>query len=248
MGDAVERPCEASELPEQALLRPWQVRAARAEAVMDAFNEFFTAGDVGEAEAQHWLAGLDRRSHVGSRHHFVPRFMLDRWATSGQVLVYSRIEARYGIRNVRDLAIKDFYTFIDLNGEKDSSMESILGVVEQSAAAVLDDLLNPFAFPRPVEVWEVAALAQLAAYQTVRTPRHRREIELHAEWFAKTVAQGRIPDARLREITVTPHQNDAIRMMRRGRADNDRPLRVSTSSTSDPGSTSAARRRRPSPD
>lgn len=37
----------------------------------------------------------DPRSHVGSRHHTVPRFLLDRWAdANGQVLVYGRVEAR----------------------------------------------------------------------------------------------------------------------------------------------------------
>jgi hypothetical protein len=151
---------------------------------------------------------------VGARHHTVPRFLLERWADkSSQVQTYNRIERQFATRNIRDLAIRNFYTFIDLDGRKDSSMESILGEIEKPAAAVLRDVLNPFAMPQPVEVSDLAALAQFAAFLVVRTARHRRESELHAEWLAKTMAQGRIPEVRLREIVVTPHQNDSIRMM-----------------------------------
>jgi hypothetical protein len=216
MGEPREQPVHNGLLPEARLLRPWQIRASRAEAVMDAFQEFLRADDEsGEEEAARFLATLKPQSHVGARHHTVPRFLLERWADkSSQVQTYSRIEAQFRIRNIRDLAIKDFYTFVDLEGRKDSSMEVILGEgVERPAAAVLRDLLNPFVAPRPADVSDLAALAQFAAFQVVRTARHRREGELHAEWYAKTMAQGRISDASLREIVVTPHQNDSIRTM-----------------------------------
>lgn len=85
--------------------------------------------------------------------------------------------------------------------------------MERPTAAVLRDLLNPFVAPRRADLSDLAALAQFAAFQVVRTARHRRERELHVEWLAKTMAQGRISDAQLREIQVTPHQNDSIRMM-----------------------------------
>jgi hypothetical protein len=216
VGEPVGEPAAGTGLPEAALLRPWQIRARRAEAVIDAFRGVLRAGDeAGEVEAARFLATVGTESHVGSRHHTVPRFLLERWADrSGQVQTYSRIEERFGIRNIRDLAIKDFYTFVDLEGRKDSSMESILDVgVEQPAAAVLRDLLNPFARPSAAEMADLAALAQFAAFQVVRTSRHRREGELQAEWYAKTMAQGRISDAELRELVVTPHQNDSIRTM-----------------------------------
>jgi hypothetical protein len=215
MGRHPERPDKHGALPETELLRPWQIQAGRAEAVMDAFEGILAADETGEEEAAHWLATLDTQSHVGSRHHTVPKFLLERWADkSSQVQTYSRIEERFATRNIRDLAVKDFYTFIDLEGRKDSSMESILDVgVERPAAVVLRDLLNPWDVPRTTGVSDLAALAQFAAFQVVRTARHRRENELHAEWIAKTLAQGRISDARLREISVTPHQNDSIRMM-----------------------------------
>jgi len=216
VGEPAEQAAEDRGLPEAGMLRPWQLRFRRAEAVMAAFQGFLSPEETGEEEAARFLADLDTQSHVGSRHHTVPRLLLKRWANKSlQVQTYSRIEGRFATRNVNDLAIKDFYTFIDLAGRKDSSMESILNAgVEKPAAAVLNDLLgNPFAAPRTARVSDLATLAQFAAFQVVRTARHRRESELHAEWLAKTMAQGQIADARLREIVVTPHQNDAIRRM-----------------------------------
>jgi hypothetical protein len=36
-------------------------------------------------------------------------------------------------------------------------------------------------------------------------------MELQGEWYAKTMAEGRLGDAELRKITVIPHQNDLLR-------------------------------------
>ncbi len=200
--------------PVEQLLRPWQVRMGQAEAVMNRFQEILASDTGGDEEAEAFLATLDRQSHVGSRHHTVPRFLLKRWARAGQVQTYSRVEEKFATRNINDLAIKDFYTFIDLDGRKDSSMESILNVgVEQPVDTLLLDLLNPFTAPRRMDAADLGQLAQFAAFQVVRTARHRRENELHAEWLAKTMAQGQISDAELRQIVVTPHQNDSIGSM-----------------------------------
>lgn len=66
---------------------------------------------------------LDTQSHVGSRHHTVPRLLLERWAgKSSQVQTYSRIEDQFGTRNIKDVATNDFFTFIDFEGRKGSSM------------------------------------------------------------------------------------------------------------------------------
>lgn len=215
MREPAERPAGGTALPEANLLRPWQVRAGRAEAVMNAFEAALDADNDGFEEAARFLASVDPQSHVGSRHHTVPRFLLKRWSgKSSQVQVYSRIEAEFATRNINDLAIRDFYTFVDLEGRKDSSMEVLLGRgIEVPAELVLNDLLNPFVRPQPAAVEDVAALAQFSAFQVVRTTRHRREAELQAEWFAKTWAQGRVSDAELREVSVVPHQNDSIRAM-----------------------------------
>lgn len=190
----------------------WQRRVRAAELTRERWASQDPTDEV-EAQAQTWLAGIDPTAYVGARHHTVPRFLLARWADkNGRVRVYHRIEGRHGIENVRDLAVKDFYTFIDLDGAKNSSMESMLGYVEGRAKSHIDGILNPFQPPGPLAIDAIMGLNQFAAFQSIRTARHRRELELHAEWYAKTMAAGRIPDEELREYRVVPHQNESIQL------------------------------------
>ncbi|WP_328293411.1 DUF4238 domain-containing protein [Kineococcus sp. NBC_00420] len=163
-----------------------------------------------QLKANEWLADVDPRRYVGSVHHTVPRFLLDRWSRKNQVEVYSRLSNSYSTRNVKDLAVRDFYTFIDRDGERNSTFESLLGTIESPIADITKRLLSPFSTTIMTTPEEKYALAQFAAFQAVRTTRRRRELELHGEWFAKTLAQGRLADADLRELRVTPPQNDLL--------------------------------------
>lgn len=190
----------------------WQQRVRDAHAIGERWT-FPEPTAEEEAAYQRTIADIDPTAYVGSRHHTVPRFVLERWADkSGRVRVYHRIEGRHGVVNIRDLAIKDFYTVIDIDGRKNSVVESLMGRIEQTAKPHLDALLNPFVRPVPLAVDAIVSLVQFAAFQSVRTARNRREIELRAEWYAKTMATGRIPDAELEEYTIAPHQNECIQL------------------------------------
>lgn len=98
----------------------------------------------GDERAEQFMQSLDPRMYVGARHHTVPRFLLGEWSSNDQVQVYSRVDGAYSVRNIKDLEVKDFHTFVDLNGELDSSFESVLGTVEEPAAAALKKLMSPF--------------------------------------------------------------------------------------------------------
>lgn len=191
----------------------YSYRMAHAQAVHDAFDTTMGMSEtVIDDEARAWFESTNPTAFVGSRHHVVPRFLLERWSNDrDQVRVFRRIEGRFDTCNIRDLAIKDFYTVVDRQGRKDSRMESLLGVVEGATKPIIDDLLSAWASP-PITGEDVARLAQFASFQATRTPRRRREVELHAEWYYKTMARGRVPDEELREITVVPHQNDLIEL------------------------------------
>lgn len=168
----------------------------------------------GDERAQTWLADVDPTAYVGARHHTVPRFLLTRWANkNGQVRVHHRIEGRSRIENIRDLAIKDFYTFVDVNEAKNSSFESLLGAIESSAKPHIDGILSPFRPTLSLNEEAIASLDQFAAFQSTRTARHRREVELHAEWYAKTMAAGRVADEELQHIRIVPHQNESIQLL-----------------------------------
>jgi hypothetical protein len=171
----------------------------------------FPESDEDQETAQRWLDSVDQSAYVGSRHHTVPRFLLKRWADkSDQVRAYHRIESRHGIENIADLATTDFYTVINEDGSKSSAIESIMGRVDNDAKPHIDAILNRFARPAPLGVGARLDLAQFAAFQSIRTARQRRELELHAEWYAKTMAADRLPQEELARITVVPHQNETI--------------------------------------
>lgn len=188
--------------------REWQRRVRDAELIGQRWS-LSGAGPGEDEQAQRWLATIDSSAYVGARHHTVPRFILQRWADDkGQVRTYRRIEGRHGVENIRDLAIRDFYTVLNEDGAKSSALESVMGQVESSAKPFIDYVLNPFAQPDPLGIDAIVALVQFATFQATRTARRRREIELQADWLAKTMATGRVTDEELRQVTIVPHQNE----------------------------------------
>jgi hypothetical protein len=191
----------------------YSLRMAHAQAIQKTFDD--TVGMSGsdiDAQARAWFDSTNPTAFVGSRHHVVPRFVLERWANDrDQVRVFRRIEGRFDTCNIRDLAIKDFYTVVDKEGRRDSRMESLLGVVEGATKPIIDELLSAWT-SSPITGEDVARLAQFASFQATRTPRRRREIELHVEWYCKTMARGRVPEEELRDITIAPHQNELIEL------------------------------------
>ena len=151
----------------------WQQRVREAHAIGERWA-VPDPTDEDDDQAQGWLTSIDPTAYVGSRHHTVPRFLLERWADkNGQVRAYHRIEARHGIENIRDLSITDFYTVIDNDGRKNSTFESLMGVVESNTKPYIDAILNPFSQPVPITTEAIANLAQFATFQSTRTTRRR---------------------------------------------------------------------------
>lgn len=199
------------DLGSSATAASWREKADRIEAIRKYWSK--QDPDVGVEDAKAWLSTVSPTTYVGTRHHTVRRFLLARWADpAGQVQVYRRIEEVHRVENIQNLAIKDFYTFIDLNGQKDSTFESVLGYIEGQAKPVVDTLLNSFRHPGPIDVDAITTLAMFAAFQATRTPRSRKETELHGEWFAKTKVAGKVSDEELQNISVVPHQNDGVKL------------------------------------
>lgn len=184
-------------------------RLALIAALSDAFDRIPLTPEA-NAKGNRFLAQVNPREFVGSRHHTVPRFLLSRWATKNHAAVYHRVEAAFRIENVSNLAIKDFYTFIDKSGSLNSSFESLLGAIEAPAADIVKHLLSPFWRVPNLSTDQMSDLALFMSFLPVRTARRRREMELQGEWYAKTMAEGRLSDAELRQITVIPPQNSLL--------------------------------------
>lgn len=102
-----------------------------------------------DAQARAWMSSIDPAEKVGARHHTVPRFYLARFADRREQLrVRDRATGAASLRSIKDLAVKDFYTIVHVEGHLDSSFEQLLSVIEGQSAAVLEAHLNSFAKPR----------------------------------------------------------------------------------------------------
>lgn len=162
-----------------------------------------------------WLTSLDRHAKVGAKHHIIPRFLLKRWANgAGQVQAFSRADNRFSQRSVADLAVRDFYTFVAVDGSSDSTFEEFLAKVEDPASELIGWLLSPLRSPgTALTVDQRQSLDLFVAFQFARGPRTRREIEQIADYYGKTMSEEHVDDDELAELEFVPHQNDHIRTM-----------------------------------
>ncbi len=168
-----------------------------------------------QRRAQLGVESSDPAVGVGAKHHTVPAFYLRRFADSDeQLLVRDRPTGRmFPPRTVSKLAVKNFYTVLSQDGSFDGRMEQLLVRVEGAAAQLLKLMLSPYRRPGPLAPAEQATLCQFLAFQMIRGPRKRREIELQADYAAKLQGGHALTDRDLREITAVPHPNQHILLM-----------------------------------
>jgi hypothetical protein len=162
--------------------------------------------------ARRWLASSDPSTSVGAKHHTVPAFYLRRFADStGRLQVRDRPTGRLlPPITVSKLAITDFYTTLNNDGTLDGRMEELLGKVEGEAAQLLKLLLSPYRRPGRLTAAEQTTLCHFIAFQMVRGPRKRREMELQADYTIKLQAGNQLTEQDLREITAVPHPNPGL--------------------------------------
>lgn len=199
----------------RAQVDPYLERVHRAEAVQQQFEQLanlHTPDSPDQQDMDNWLRSVDPSLKVGSRHHTVPRFLLEKWAQTGRVAAFSKITRRHSKRRIGDLAQKDFYTIVDSNNQKNALVEELLTRVENDAAPILHRIANPLS-QDSLQQDDPALLATFLAYQLVRTVRRRREIELTYEYAAKLHAAGRVPDKVLERLDYVTHPNEAIGLM-----------------------------------
>lgn len=169
-----------------------------------------------ERQAQLWFKSSRPDIGVDARHHTVPAFYLRRFADklSGKLVVRNRSgDTKPYSASPEALAVRDFYTVVNTDGELDGRMEQLLSVVESEAASVIQLVLSPYRRPGRLTMAERSALCQFIAFQMVRGPRHRREIELQADYYAKLRAGHLMTDDDLRNITALPHPNQHLLLL-----------------------------------
>ncbi|MEH1128389.1 DUF4238 domain-containing protein [Micromonospora sp. CPCC 206061] len=150
------------------------------------------AGNDEEGRAEEWPFPGDPNVGVGSRHHIVPRFYLERWAnTARQIEVVEKPGGDRRRVNIKEAgAEKDFYTFIDLKGGFSGYLEQLLSHIEGRASSAISNIVHPTfgIFPPPPD--DKHALATLLAFQAVRGKRTRKSIELQADLLTRLQLSG----------------------------------------------------------
>ena len=159
---------------------------------------------------QRYVEGLDPAERVGSRHHITPRFYLARFSERDQVLVRDREDGTVTVRNIDDLAVRDFYTAVHAEGFLDARLETLFGVVEKETSELLRWRLSSFARALPFTRDERQLLDHFVATQMLRGARTRRLVENIADAYMKIVHEPDLAHEDLDSLEFVPHQNEHI--------------------------------------
>lgn len=108
---------------------------------------------------------------VPKKQHYLPRFYLAEFGENGKVWVHNKQTGVYEQRNPRTLATKHhYYTVLDDKGQKDATVENVLGTVESTAAQIIAKLEKP----EMISVADKIHLAQFVALMKFRVPTFER--------------------------------------------------------------------------
>lgn len=161
------------------------------------------------------MSSLQPGAAVGVRHHIVPKVLLARFATAkGRIRVRDRSTGVSSVRNIGDLAVRDFYTAVTTNKELDGRLEAILSEVEGTMATILRERIDARAFvkPRHFTTQERFVIDTFVSMQYVRGMRVRRTMEIVTDYGMKLVNQGRLTTEEIGTLDIVPHPNDHLRM------------------------------------
>jgi hypothetical protein len=148
--------------------------------------------ESGRADPGHdggWPLPGDPDAQVGSKHHLLPSFYLERFARNGRVAV---IDPRTHVRRVSPIsdtaAERDFYTSVTKDGQLSGAMEQLLGAVEGDAARAIRNVASIFGGGAGFE--DRHAIALLLAFQMNRGRSARKRLELFADLTTRLLAEG----------------------------------------------------------
>jgi len=146
----------------------------------------FDEGPIGQELIQMELGLKPWPSKDAKRHHFVSRFLLDRFANDERLVQLDLRSGKPqgGIRVDKAASRHRFYEFEDEEGNKSSMLEGLFAVIETHAAPALTRLEED----GEIDEIDRATIAMLLAFQWGRTPAARER----AEKFGEEVATGQM--------------------------------------------------------
>lgn len=132
------------------------------------------------------------------RHHYVPRFHLNRFANDGRICVFDRQSGTTRRAGVGDVALqKDLYR-IDVPDLAPDALEIALSDIESAASRVLGDVEKNHQMPASEE--NLRTLLYFVALQAVRIPQQRNNVDATLQKIF-----------RMMTLQVADHRYDEIR-------------------------------------
>lgn len=132
------------------------------------------------------------------RHHYIPRFHLNRFANDGRTYVFDRQSGKTRHAGVGDVAIqKDLYR-IDVPDMGRDALEIALSEIESAASHVLRDVEKNQQMPAREE--DLRTLFYFVAMQAVRIPQQRNNVDAALQDIF-----------RMMSVQVAEHRYDEIR-------------------------------------
>lgn len=131
------------------------------------------------------------KPNVPRRHHFVPQFLLKRFAKNERIAMVSRSEPARApiVTNTKNAAVQtDFYTITKEDGQRSTELESYLSQVEGDASATIQRMSVNGGFP-PSEA-DKERLARFLAFQLERGQDTRGWMKAAHEHLAQMAAEG----------------------------------------------------------
>ncbi len=120
------------------------------------------------------------------RHHYLPRFYLNRFTRSGKLWVYDRHEDTYRPQTPQNTAvIGHYYSITTPTGEKDTELEGVLAQME----GVAEKVIAKADARADITPQEKADLAYFVAWLYARVPEFQATFEQASEYFWKLVAR-----------------------------------------------------------
>lgn len=125
---------------------------------------------------------------TNARHHYLPQMYLRNFTEDGTIGVWQRETGVIRLSNPNDVAnVRGFYTFKNKDGDKSDELEKIFSGMEGYVSTLIGNVNS--LFPPPITGEYKFALAQYLAFQHMRTPVKRKEVEQSADMLMKLQAR-----------------------------------------------------------
>jgi len=124
------------------------------------------------------------KDQTSARHHYLPKMYLEGFTEKGRISVWQRASGEVRTSTPNNVAnVRGFYTFTDKRGRKSDEIEKLMADMEGYVKNIIVNVNS--LFPPAITGDYRFALAQYIAFQHVRTPAHRKELEQSADMIMK---------------------------------------------------------------